>query len=145
VRFRRLLGGFLFAAIVVGGFEPQLLSLLFDDRSALAEALTRAPDLQAPAYPRFLEEVARRTKQGESIAILVPMRHWNGGYSYAYFRASYFLAGRNVIPLVDADDTLQPERLNEAELVAVWQMPPPVGPFAPVWSGNGGVLLRRAR
>jgi hypothetical protein len=143
VRVRKLLGGFLFAAIVMGGIDPRLVPVLFSDRTALAEALTRAPDLQAPAYPQFLTEVARRTRKGESIAILVPMRHWKGGYSYAYFRASYFLAGRTVVPLVDADDALHPERLNDAELVAVWQMAVPSGPYSPVWSGNGGVLLRR--
>ena len=120
------------------------MRLMFADRRALASALTRAPDRRAPEYPQFLEQVAQRTKRGDSIAILVPMRYWAAGYAYAYFRATYFLAGRNVIPLVDVDDTLHAERLSQADFVASWKMPAPAG-FSVVWRGNGGVLLRRAR
>jgi hypothetical protein len=140
----RVLGGLLFAAIVICGVDARLVRLMFADRSAFADTLTRAPDLQAPEYPRFLEEIARLTKPGDSIAILVPMRHWTGGYAYAYYRATYFLTGRHVIPLVDEGDLLHPERLDEARLLAAWKMPVPPEPYVPVWSGYGGVLLRRA-
>ncbi|HKR65142.1 MAG TPA: hypothetical protein VJZ00_15520 [Thermoanaerobaculia bacterium] len=143
MHFRKVLGGVLFAAIVIGALDLRPLRVLFADRAALAEVLTRAPDLQAPTYPAFLEEVARRTKPGDSIAILVPMRHWARGYAYAYFRATYFLAGRDVIPLVDADDHEHPERLRDARYVAVWHLPVLPGPWEEVWRGPDGVLLRR--
>lgn len=142
---KRLLGGLLFAAIVAGAVDLRLMRLMFADRHALARALTQAPDRRAPEYPQFLEQVARKTKRGDSIAILVPMRYWAAGYAYAFFRATYFLAGRRVIPLVDVDDTLHPERLSQADFVASWKMPPPAGPFSVVWRGDGGILLRRAR
>jgi hypothetical protein len=145
VRFRRIVGGLLFAAIVIGGADLRLVRILFSDRAAFAAMLTRAPDRRTPEYPRFLEEVARRTQPGDPIAVLVPMRHWTRGYAYAYFRASYILAGRNVIPLVDADDAEHPERLREARFVASWQLPALPGAWEVVWRGAGGQLLRRTR
>lgn len=145
MRFRKILGGLLFAAIVAGGIDPRRVRFLFVDRTALGAQLTLAPDAQAPTYPRFLEEIARRTKPGDSIAILVPMRHWTGGYAYAFYRATYFLPGRNVIPLIDLEDAMHPERLREARYIAAWRMLPLPGPWEVAWRGPDGLLLRRTR
>jgi hypothetical protein len=72
------------------------------------------------------------------------MRDWNLGYAYAYYRASYFLAGRRVIPLVTPQNEARLERLEEAELIAIWQMAPPPGNYTVVWAGHGGALVRKA-
>jgi hypothetical protein len=124
----------LFAVILLGALDPR--PLLRIPRYA-------ASDRKVPLYPLFLKEVAARTAPGQSIAIAAPMRHWNAGYSYAYYRASYFLAGRRVIPLVGPDDRLHMERLREAELLAMWRLSKPNGPYELVWSGHGGALYRR--
>jgi hypothetical protein len=136
----RLLAALLFGAILVGGLWPSHLSTLAGD----ARRKIYQPDRRTPDYPAFLAEVARRTKPGQSIAIVVPMRYWNAGYSYAYYRASYFLAGRRVVPIVDSDDAVHPERLQEADFVAVWRVPEFAGPEE-IWRGHGGVLFRGVR
>lgn len=137
---RRLLAALLFGAILIGGLVPVYLRALAGD----AERDIYRPDRRTQDYPAFLAEVARRTKPAQSIAIVVPMRYWNAGYSYAYYRASYFLAGRRVVPIVDADDSVHPERLREADFVAVWRVPEFAGPEV-VWQGQGGVLFRGVR
>ncbi len=134
---RRFVAALLFGAILVGGFAPLYLRALGGD----VERELYNPDRRTPDYVPFVEEVARRTKPNQSIAIVVPMRRWDGGYAYAYYRASYVLAGRRVIPIVDPDDRVHPERLREADFVAVWRVPRFAGPQE-VWSGHGGALYR---
>lgn len=136
----RFLAALLFGAILIGGFKPLYLRALFGD----ARGDVNRPDRRTPDYPAFLQEVARHTRRGQSIAIVAPMRYWHSGYSYAYYRATYFLVGRRVIPIVDPDDSLHPERLKETDLIAVWNMPDIVGPEV-LWRGHGGVLLRGTR
>jgi hypothetical protein len=73
------------------------------------------------------------------------MRHWNDGYAYAYYRASYFLAGRRVIPVVDPDDSAHLERFGEADWIASWRKELPRDRFEIVWQGHDGVLARGGR
>jgi hypothetical protein len=126
----------LFAVILLGALDPR--PLLHIPQYANSDG-------KVPLYPLFLQEVAARTAPGQSIAIAAPMRQWNAGYAYAYYRASYFLAGRRVIPLIDPDDSLHLERLRDAELLAMWRLGPPQGPYEVIWSGHGGTLYRRTR
>lgn len=130
----------IFGAVLAAGFEPAYLRALFGDRSVHV----RIPDRRTPEYPRFLEAVAERVERGHSVSIAVPFRHWDGGYSYAYYRASYFLPGRRVVPIIAPDDRLHLERLKETQWVAAWRMPEIPG-YDVVWRGHGGALLRRAR
>ena len=118
------------------------MRLPFSDRSALAEAMRRYPDQRWPEYPRFLEGVAARTSAGDSIALLFPIMNWNGGYSDAFYRASYFLAGREVLPLITSDDRFHPENLQTAHYVAKWRVNVLPGRRTVVWRGEGGELLR---
>jgi hypothetical protein len=129
---RAVLAAGVFAILVLGAADQRPV-----------ERIGWNPDLVAPGYPDFIEEVARRTAAGETIAIVVPMRSWSRGQEYAYYRATYLLPGRRVLPLVDPDDTTRPERLREARYVAVWKADVPAGPFERVWAGHGGTLLRR--
>jgi len=130
----RAVAALLFVSILAGGFEPLYLRALLGDRTVHA----RLPDRRTPEYPRFLEGVARATAPGESVVIVVR----GTGYSYAYYRASYFLVGRRVIPIGDPDGSVHLERLREADSVALWRIPPLPG-YEVVWRGHGGVLLRR--
>ena len=131
---RAAIAGLLFAMIAIGALDRSPWSRILGDAY---------PDGLSSDYPQFLEEVARRTAPGDTIAILVPMKSWSRGQAYAYYRASYFLAGRKVIPLLNADDSWHPKRLLEARYVAVWKMQPLAGPYTRVWSGHSGFLLRR--
>ncbi len=56
-------------------------------------------------------------------------------------RASYFLAGREVLPLLYRTDAPIPENLKKAEYLAVWQA---AGSRAHVvFQGSGGVVRSR--
>lgn len=118
------------------------MRLPFIDRKPIAEMFTRYPDREWEQYPRFLEGVRERTRGGDSIALIVPKMKWDDGYSYAYYRASYFLAGRTVLPLITSDDRPHPENFRDARYIAVWRTSLPQGRRVLVWSGEGGVLLR---
>ena len=139
---RRVLALIILAALVVLRIEPRLLGVPFD-RARLARAYTLFPDRLAPEYPRFLEGVRAHTRSGDTIAVIVPTPDWDAGYSYAYYRASYFLTGREVLPLSDRAGRLQLQNLRQAKYVAAWRTPVPREHYAMVWSGAGGVLLLR--
>lgn len=129
-------------AIVALRIEPQFLRLPFIDRKPISAALTRHPDWRSQQFPRFLEEVRARTRKGDVIAVVVPTMKWDEGYSYAYYRASYFLAGRQVLPLVTSDDRPHPENFQAAQYIAAFGSNLPQGRRVVVWAGDGGVLLR---
>ncbi|HEV2719246.1 MAG TPA: hypothetical protein VG323_04440 [Thermoanaerobaculia bacterium] len=132
-----------FAAIVVAGIDPFLLSMPFYDRAALAPAFDRYADRNWQQYAQFLRDAREHTRPGERVAVLVPVTRWDDGYSYAYYRASYFLAGREVLPLFDDADRAHPENLRAADVVAAWRAPVPRTHTKLVWRGDGGVLVRR--
>jgi hypothetical protein len=140
---RRVLALVALAAVVLLRLEPQLLRLPFINREFLARGLTAYPDRLAPQYPRFLKAVRERTRNGDSIAIVVPMVRWDDGYAYAYYRASYLLAGREVLPLITSDDRAHQENFNGARYVAAWRWNVPSTKHVVVWRGEGGTLLRR--
>jgi hypothetical protein len=137
---RRRLALVVFVALALLAIDPNLFRIALANRAAMHAAMTRYPDRGWEAYPAFLDQVRARTKPGESIALVVPAMQWDGGYSYAYYRASYFLAGREVLPLVDRDDVPQPANFARAKYVAAWRrsIQPPM---RVVWSGDGGTLL----
>jgi hypothetical protein len=133
-----------FAAIVLAGIDWQYLLLPFIDRSRLVEHAWHEADRGwYPLYPRFLAGVRARTKAGESIAIVAPPRRWEGGYDYAYYRASYLLAGRIVLPAIDRQDVPRPENLRGADFIAVWGRTVRPDQRGVVWRGEGGALLRQ--
>jgi hypothetical protein len=121
--------------------KTRLLILPFVDRSPIERAMLAYPDGQWLQYPRFLDEVRARTKPGDSIALIVPARRWEGGYSYAYYRASYFLAGREVLPVVNEQDQPIPQNVHGARYIAAIGVSLRV-PADVIWQGEGGALLR---
>jgi hypothetical protein len=143
IRFQSLLAMACLIALVGTRLERGLLELPFADQRPIREYFAQVPDLLWQGYPEFLQGVRERTRPGDSIAILVPARHWNEGYAYAYYRASYFLAGRRVIPLVMPDDRDAPENLGMADYLATWRKEIPTGGHAVIWRGSGGMLVRR--
>ena len=140
---RRLLALTCLAAIVALRLEPQLLRFPFIDRGPIGRGLAVYPDRGVEQFPRFLQAVRERTTNGDSIVVVVPMLKWDDGYSYAYYRTSYFLAGREVLPLVTSDDRAHEDNFRTARYIAAWRWNVPPGNRKIVWRGEGGMLLRR--
>ena len=139
---RRILALVTLTALVILRIEPRLLALPFH-RGHYAHVYASFADRLWPEYPRFLEGVRAHTQSGDSIAIVVPTFDWDRGYSYAYYRASYLLTGREVLPLSDSGNHLQLLNFRSAKYIAAWRTEVPQAHFTVVWSGAGGVLLRR--
>lgn len=141
-RATRLAAAALFALIILTSLEPTLLRLPFSDRSRLRDWTELAADRAwYPGYPKFLEALRAHTANGQTMALVVPVKQWESGYMYAYYRASYFLAGREVLPVIGPDDRPIPENIARAPMLAAWHVDVRGG--RPVWRGEGGVLLQR--
>jgi hypothetical protein len=139
--WRRWLALIAILAIFALSIDRQLLILPFLNRAPLAMAFAQRADRLWPQFPRFLDGVRAHTQNGDSIALVAPTFDWDSGYSYAYYRASYFLSGREVLPLIDADDRKHPENFRAAKYIAVWRTRVTPSGTA-VWAGDGGVLTR---
>jgi hypothetical protein len=141
VTVRRALTVLCLAAIAAIGIASRLLQLPFVDRKPIARALDGFYDRKWPQYPHFLDGIRAHTRPGDTIAVLVPAMGWEDGYSYAFYRASYSLTGREVIPLVSPENVALPANLRAARYVAAFgvrlRMPADV-----VWQGDSGALLR---
>lgn len=141
VNLRRVFTVLCLGAILVMSIESRLLQLPFISRAAAVREMVTDTDRAWPDYPRFLEGVREHTRPGDTIAIIVPARSWEGGYSYGYYRASYFLTGREVLPILEAGNRRLTENFRDAKYVAVFG----VGlrrPADVVWRGGRGALLR---
>jgi hypothetical protein len=144
VPFRRALTILSLAALVAMCIDARLLQLPFIDRKPYARALIVFPDRQWLRYPRFLEGVRAHTKPGDTIAVVVPAMGWDDGYSYAYYRASYYLTGREVLPLVTPENERLPRNFRDARYIAAFGVTLRV-PADVVWQGEGGALVRLRR
>jgi hypothetical protein len=139
---RRCLALALFVALALLSIDPVIFHVALGDWAKLHRFFTIFPDrLWYPDYPAFLEEVRARTRPGDSIAIVVPSMRWDSGYSYAYYRASYLLSGREVLPLVRPNDAAVPENFARAKYIAAWRRNVQDATRRVVWSGRGGALL----
>lgn len=137
---RRVLAAGALIALVALHFDTSLAVFPFLNRKAFHRAFTAQPDRGWEEYPRFLEGVLAHTRPGDRIAVIVPGMKWDDGYSYAYYRASYFLTGREVLPLIYYDKPVR-ENLGRADYLAIWHAQEPRAHV--VWRGDGGVLLSR--
>jgi hypothetical protein len=129
------------AVIVATGIDLRLLRMPFIDRKSRALSLAGLEGRSWPQYSRFLDGVRAHTRPGDTIAVVVPAMGWDDGYRYAYYRASYFLTGREVLPLVDPQNGRIPRNLRAARYIAAFGMRLRV-PASVVWQGDGGALLR---
>jgi hypothetical protein len=134
----------LFAALVGFGLRPFYVTFLFSDREAWGRHLEQFPDRRAPGYVELLREAGARIPPGARVAIVFPTLDWSRGYSYAYYRAQYLLAGRVVVPL-SWFDRARPERLSEAEYVVVYRSAPPAGRWLILVRNADGAVARRSR
>ena len=142
---RRRIALCLFVILAVASIDPILVALPFTNLKKLQRFLTEVrPDREwYPEYPAFLEGVREHTQPGDTIALIVPGMKWDYGYSYAYYRASYFLTGREVLPLVRSDDAQLRQNYGRAKYVAAWQTKVADTKRRVAWAGHHGVLLER--
>src|SRR5260221_14781542 len=97
---RRVLAVCALIALVALHLDYKLASFPFLDREAFHRAFTAMPDGRWGGYPGFLEGGRAHTKPGDRIAVIVPNMRGDDGFSYAYYRASSVLPGRQVLPLL---------------------------------------------
>ena len=142
-RIRRILGISAIVAIVALRFDYPFIRLLFVDRAPISAFFAARPNRLWPRYAAFLDDVRASTRNGDSVALIAPTVDWDNGYSYAYYRASYVLAGREVLPIADSRGGLHPENFRRARYVAVFGREMPPGNNVVVWRSDGGLLLRR--
>lgn len=136
--------GLAWVAIGAGVFQPLYLTIHRQDTKALAAMWTEAPFRKIAGLRTMLVEVEARTKPGDRVLLVTPHRPWQGGYGYAFRRAQYVLAGRDVIPLLDrARDVVDERSIERAQYVACWPSCAPLEGFDLVWRGEPGMLLRR--
>ncbi len=138
---RRALAGLALAAIVATRVDPAYVEMLIGNRDARAKTFVPIVDVHLPQYTRFLAEVRSRTAAGDSIAIVTPDAAPRELYPLAYYRASYLLAGREVLPVIDAQGGAIAANRAAARYVAVFGDSPAAGEV--VWKGEGGALYRR--
>jgi hypothetical protein len=132
--------------ILIGGFEPFYLRIFRANRRAMGASFAELPFRKMTGLRAFLMGVDARTPPHASIAIWVPFRQWEGGYGYAYYRSSYLLPGKQVVPLLAPnEDRPQFENLAQADYIACWGGRIEAPGFVPVWQDPHGVLLRRTR
>ena len=131
---RRILAACALVTLVVVHEEFVSLPATFFHWSTLSRDVAARPSGNWPEYSLFLEGVRQNTRAGDRIVIATLGMRNPETYLYAYYRANYLLAGREVLPLA-------PEYLANADYVAAWQTPGP--PVRVVWQGHGGKLLTR--
>ena len=83
--------------IVAGTFQPAYWTIFRANRAALAGWLTERPYSKMPGLHRFMLGVREHTREGDRIAILLPTRHWEGGYAYGFVRSTYVPVSRVVV------------------------------------------------
>lgn len=135
----------LYSAIAIDLFTPFYFRIFFTDRDRLARSFAELPFRRTPGLRTLMEEVRRRTPPDARIALWVPMLEWGNGYAYAYYRASFLLAGRDVLPLIDDKSRPLPDSLSRAEYLVMWGGTPQLTGFERLWGDDRGSLWRRQR
>jgi hypothetical protein len=142
---RQIAALIVFLALPLASFRFPSLALPFRDRSTAERELSLAADPApwSPDYPLFLQDVLAHTRPGDSIALVVPTDDWDGGYSYAYYRASYFLPGREVLPVITPENRPVPENVARARYIAAWKRRVTGLARRAVFAQHEGALLER--
>jgi hypothetical protein len=139
----RLVAAAAFLLILIGGFEPFYLRIFRMDRKGMGAAFAEMPFRKVTGLQAFLKGVDAHTPPHARIALWFPFRQWEGGYGYGYYRASYLLPGKQVVPLLALhDDRPQLTNLGQADYLASYgELMVPPG-FEHVWHDEHGALLK---
>ncbi len=132
-----------FALILIGGLEPFYLRIFAIDRASQGAVFAELPFHKMRGLKSFLEGVDARTRRGARIALWVPYRQWEGGYGYAYYRASYLLPGKQVVPLLALhEDRVAFSNLAQADYLASFGERIEAPGFESCWQDEHGMLLK---
>ncbi len=139
----RLAAAVAFALILIGGFQPFYLRIFAIDRAREGAVFAELPFQKMPGLKSFLEGVGAHTRPHARIAIWVPFRQWEGGYGYAYYRASYLLPGKQVVPLLALhEDRVAFSNLSQADYLASFGERIDAPGFESCWQDAHGMLLK---
>ncbi|HEX3071285.1 MAG TPA: hypothetical protein VHX14_22160 [Thermoanaerobaculia bacterium] len=139
----RLAAAVTFTLILFGGFQPFYLRIFAIDRAGEGAVFAELPFQKMPGLKSFLEGVDAHTRPGTRIAIWVPFRQWEGGYGYAYYRASYLLPGKQVVPLLALhEDRVAFSNLAQADYLASFGERIDAPGFGSCWQDEHGMLLK---
>ena len=143
MKWRRRAAILCLCAIVISRIRIDFLWRPFFDFQAMRTEYSRWADWW-PQYPPFLDEIRAHTHSGDSIIIITPAMSWNVGYAYAFFRGSYYLTGRSLLPYISYEKIVHPENVRAVQYVAVYRTSAPPGSGTNVlWRGKFGELLKR--
>lgn len=138
---KRLLAIVAFFGILVGGIQSYYLRLLVSpDRERMRRMHAELPYRKLPGYRAFLLEAREIIPEGVAVGLLAAIPG-EGSY-YAYYRASYLLAGREVIPLFLGDQPL-PGDLPRAQYLITWRERQTNPQFELIHRAGDGALWRR--
>ena len=138
---RRALAVVALAALIASRIELPWLAWPFMEGGAKLSESALDPDRRWPQYPRFLEGVREHTAPGDRIAIAPLVGAPAESYPFTYYRASYFLPDRVVIPVFDPRSGKPiPGNLQTVKFIAVFGES---GEVSVAWRGSGGTLYRR--
>ena len=144
LHWRAVTGALLFAGLVYVGLKPFYVTFLGADRAQWGRHLEEFPDRRAPGYVALLHAAGDHVPMGARVAVVFPTLDWPRGYSYAFFRAQYVLAGRVFVPLSWYDGP-RPERIAEADYAIVYRHEMPAGAWDVLFQNADGSVLRRRR
>ena len=129
--------------ILAGGFERFYLTVFTIDRAREEAAFAELPFRKMTGLRAFLAAVDAHTPPHARIAIWVPFQQWEGGYGYAYGRASYLLPGKQVVPLLALhEDKVQFANLTQADYLAVFGQQIVAPGFTTTWQDDHGTLMK---
>lgn len=132
--------------ILAGGFERFYLTIFTIDRARAGAAFAELPYRKMPGLRTFLAGVDAHTPPHARIAIWVPFQQWDGGYGYAYYRASYLLPGKQVVPLLALhEDRPDFSNLRQADYLAAFGQPIRAPGFVTTWQDGRGALMKAQR
>lgn len=131
--------------IGAGTFQGYWWRMFTVDHGRMREWMTALPYARTPGLREFMLGVRDRTQPGSRVLILSPHRKYQGGYVYVFSRATYLLAGRTTVPIIDQHDLAHPQNLAEATYVAAFRIKPTIAGFETVWTSRDGTLLKRSR
>jgi hypothetical protein len=141
----RLAAAAAFLLILIGGFEPFYLRIFGIDRVRMEASFAEMPFRKIPGLQAFLQGVDAHTPAHARIALWLPFRQWEGGYGYGYYRASYLLPGKQVVPLLALhEDRLALTNLAGADYLASFGELMMAPGFEIVWRNEHGVLMKAA-
>jgi hypothetical protein len=134
---RRALAAVALVAVVATRIDPVYFGLL-----AGTPNLSPIIESHWPSYHAFIDGVRARTSPGDTVALVTPASEPREVYPLAFYRASYLLSGREVLPAIDPrSGEAIPGNVANARYVAVFGNATASGDV--VWRGEGGALYRR--